>query len=469
MDGGIPDVPTVRTLRPEDLAVENPAAVIQKALDTAESPGAITLPVGEWTLHAPLEMRPGIVLRGSGKRETRLLFDLPEPAEDGGVRPALGVVRFEGRRDAAPVPLIGDPAVGATSIELAEATDLAPGDTVLVFSDNDPDLMFTDPRWDRDWARESLAQIVAVKAVDGILVTLDTGLRLDFKPALHPRLQRLEPIRRAGLENLYLERIDGVSDNIVGLEAAVDCWVRNCETVRTGRGHIWMNYSRFVTITGNHCHIAIDYGGGGNGYGIVAGNVATDCLIENNLLHTLRHAMMAKRGSNGNVFAYNYSFDRRRDGGDNLLCDISLHGHYPYQNLFEGNVADFVELADFWGPTGPRTTFFRNHIRKRFEISDHSHETIVWNNVLPAEGIRDDGTSERLFIAHNGTPAFEGEDAENEEIALPVSLFYREKPSFWSASIPWPMAGPDRFNPTSDAPPNPAAARARNVCHPDGE
>jgi hypothetical protein len=469
-----PNLPTWRAGVQEDIHRESherritaemldggpPAAIIQAAFDRASPPATVILPAGEWTLHQPLQMRPGVVLRGSGKLATRLIFDLPEPSEDGGVRPALGAIQFAGQRDAEPVALLGDPAAGDNQVEVAAKRSIKIGDTALIFSENDPQLMYTDPRWDRDWARQSLAQIVAITGVDGNQLTLDTGLRLDFDPKLNPRIQILDPIEQAGLENLYLERIDGVSDNIIGIETALNCWVRDCETVRTGRGHIWINYSRFVTISGNRCHEAISYGGGGNGYGIVAGNIATDCLIENNELHTLRHSLMAKRGSNGNVFAYNYSHDRRREDGKNLLCDISLHGHYPYQNLFEGNVVEFVELADYWGPTGPHTTFFRNHVSTRFQISDHSDETIVWNNVLPPEGIRDDGTSTDLFLAHNGTPTIAEDDGASATV-LPQSLFYSAAPTFWDSTLAWPMPGPDEYDPTSDAPANPAAARAQ--------
>ncbi len=123
--------------------------------------------------------------------------------------------------------------------------------------------------------------------------------------------------------------------------------MRRCETTNTARGHIWANFSRHITIVENHVHRSFSYGGGGAGYGIVAGNIATDYLITDNILHHLRHALMVKRGANGNVFSYNYSFERRCDPeGDRLLCDISLHGHYPYQNLLEGNVVEFIELDD---------------------------------------------------------------------------------------------------------------------------
>ena len=40
--------------------------------------------------------------------------------------------------------------------------------------------------------------------------------------------------------------------------------------------------------------------------------------------------------------------------------DISLHGHYPFANLFEGNIVMNIQIDHEWGPSGPYNTFFRN-------------------------------------------------------------------------------------------------------------
>ncbi|MBM4395981.1 MAG: hypothetical protein FJ087_09850 [Deltaproteobacteria bacterium] len=49
--------------------------------------------------------------------------------------------------------------------------------------------------------------------------------------------------------------------------------------------------------------------------------------------------MMVTTGANGNVFGYNYSRDPYRSETINDFSgDISVHGHWPFANLFEGNV-----------------------------------------------------------------------------------------------------------------------------------
>ena len=70
---------------------------------------------------------------------------------------------------------------------------------------------------------------------------------------------------------------------------------------------------------------------------------------------------MAKQGANGNVFAYNYSLDPyRSEDPHDAGSDMLLHGHYPFANLFEGNIGESIIVDDTWGPAGPYNTFFRN-------------------------------------------------------------------------------------------------------------
>lgn len=437
--GGIPEYEVKERISEGEIQ-EKGAEAIQGAIDKVRDRGVVELPAGEYLLKAPLEMRSGVVLRGAGKGKTELAFQLEPPEEDPGqLRPAFGAIRFWGSRGDSEYGLESGYEAGSRQLRLKGEGPMEAGSMILVYSENDPDLMYTQERWKADWAEQSIAQIVTVEKVTGKEIDIDTALRLDFQKSLNPRIRVIEPIEWAGLESMSIEGLAPYDDTIIGLENARNCWVRNVESAYTGRGHIWMNFSRFVTVTGNHVHHAYDYGGGGNGYGIVAGNIAVDCLVTNNELDNLRHSMMTKRGSNGNVFAYNYSHSRRREpAGKPLLCDISVHGHYSYMNLFEGNVVEFVELADYWGPTGPLTTLFRNRVKDRIKIDDHSHRTNIIGNDLIEGDIVIDPTCEEVLILGNRDAKLE---KRQKKPALPASLYYDEAPEFWG-DMPWPGIGP---------------------------
>jgi len=415
---------------------------IQAAIDGVDGIGAVLLPPGVFELRSPVALKSGVVLRGAEQGKTHLKFHpLGEETFAGPVRPAFGAIRFEGTRRQTEYPLTSGFARGSTKLRLANTGALAAGQIVLVFSENDPDLMQTDPRWDTPWAMQSLAQIVEIVGVQANAITWDVPLRLTYPSKLNPRILIIDPIEQADVEDLTVENLDSDSYNIIGLENARNCWVRRCETFNTTRGHIWANFSRHITIAENEVHHSFSYGGGGAGYGIVAGNVATDCLYPDNILHHLRHAMMVKRGANGNVFSYNYSFERSRDpAGSRLLCDISIHGHYPYQNLFEGNVVEFIELADYRGPTGPLTTFLRNHVQTKISLKDHSDSAIFLGNRIAGEGFETDGSSQNLILGGNTLQSGDPLPSIIEVKTIPASAYRSEAPSNWG-DLPWPVLG----------------------------
>ena len=71
--------------------------------------------------------------------------------------------------------------------------------------------------------------------------------------------------------------------------------------------------------------------------------------------------MPDQTGVNGNVIAYNYSIEpNRSEFPAEASADISLHGHYPFSNLFEGNIVQNIQIDLTHGPNGPFNTFFRN-------------------------------------------------------------------------------------------------------------
>ena len=443
VEGGIPAVETRAKVRAVDLRARDAATVIQQAIDGLQGTGAVQLPEGRFTLSAPLRLKSGAVLRGAGPDKTHLVFDLPETT-------FAGAIQLHGRIREAGVPVDGTVQAASRTIATTGDTRLAAGQTILLFSVNDPDLMYTRPEWNEAWAGESPGQLLRViGASDGVIET-DTEVRLTHEAGLNPRISIIEPIAHAGVEDLSLARLDRSEDYIIGIQNAVNCWVRNIASDTCMRGHVWIDASRFVTVSDSIFHHAYDYGDGGHGYGVVAGKHATDCLVVNNAFRHLRHSMMVKQGANGNVFAYNYSDENV--GG---LCDISIHGHYSYMNLFEGNDVQFIKYADYWGPTGPLTTSFRNRVVSDIEVTDHSHRANVVGNTLVEGAVRVDESCEEVFVVGNRI----GGTLTGPDPRMPASLFLDRRPPFWG-DRPWPGIGAD-VDDTDSSPALPAERRLR--------
>ena len=416
-------------LTPDALKGPDAAKPIQQAIDRIGKSGVVLLPPGEFTLRTGVRLRSGVVLRGSGPDRTHLTVDLSE-------RRTVGAISFKGETQGRDFALSGGFETGSTRLEPSGPAPLTKGQTIIVYSENDPEVMFTDRRWDVVWARQTVGQIVRVEEVTDKGIRIDVPLRLSYRKELRPRIRVLQPIENAGVEDLHIRRRDRLEDAIISIWKAVNCHVRNVHAEHCMRAHVWIVDSRFITVEGCYFHHAHDYGGGGHGYGVVAGKRTTDCLVTNNIFEHLRHAMMVKEGANGNVFSYNYSFDNVR------LTDISIHGHYSYMNLFEGNVVQFVLYADHWGPTGPLTTCFRNRIATRLAVRDHSHRANIVGNVLLGGDVEVHDTCRDAFVAANLVGGKWAAGKASPGSRLRASVYLKEKPSFWG-NRPWPGIGAD--------------------------
>jgi hypothetical protein len=419
--------------------------VLQKAVDSVDRPGAVFLPAGTYLLRGELKLPSGIVLRGAGPEATRLIVENPQPS--------TAAIKFRGGYDGKEVPLAGGVMAGSTNLTLAIDAKLSVGQYLDLRGDNDPKVMYTRSEWNAEWAKASVGQVVRVKSVAGRQVTLDRPVRLEYRAELNPRVQPLRMVERAGVEDLAIRRANDAETTIIDMWCAADCWVRNVHSYFCYRAHVFTSLVRGVTVRDSVMHHAWDYGGGGHGYGVVAGMHATDCLVENNTFFHLRHAMMTKQGANGNVFGYNASFlNDAHEGARSYgkMCDISQHGHFSYMNLFEGNVVQFISFSDWWGPVGPQSTCFRNRVLDQgIEIKDHSHDENVLVNTLLSRGVAVETNCLEAWVEKNlfVKSAATGRDALTVgPVAagwkLPASLYLDGKPAWWG-DRPWPSIGAD--------------------------
>jgi len=452
--GAIPDVPVRANVKDYGTTGDgrtDDAPAVRAAIDAAKAPGAVFLPAGTYLLRSSLVLRDGIVLRGEGPKKTRLLFDFGGRKGD-----CIKITRYKKGRN---VPVVGGMSKGSRAITVTDASSFRPGDVVEIQQENDPAVMYTDPRWKQGWesywATEGLlgavGQLFRVKSVSGKTLNLDRPLHIDFTPRLHPSVRKLGTIEQVGVEDLYIKRLDAV-DNFrnhnISIRYGSNCWVRNVESVYANACHVGISSSLNIEIRDSYFHEAHFHKGGGRGYGVALFVHTTDCLIENNVFESLRHAMQVQGGSNGNVFAYNYSYDAYgiNRGRRYISSDISLHGYYPFMNLFEGNIVQYLYAADHWGPAGPGNTFFRNRVEKRdLTVGDHSHHQNVIANELT-------GGSNRILIDPSVRGTIVHGNDENGRVrwssALktrnpPPSLYRAAKPAFFG-DLPWPALGTGR-------------------------
>jgi hypothetical protein len=220
--------------------------------------------------------------------------------------------------------------------------------------------------------------------------------------------------------------------------------MRDCESENTFRAHVSGASSLRCEIRRNYMHHAHDYGGGGHGYGVTLGEHVTDFLMEDNIFVHLRHAMMVQVGASGNVYGYNYSVETQSEGTW-TPCDISMHGHYPHMNLFEGNVVQEVDIADYWGPCGPGNTLLRNRVESEgIDVDDYSHGQNVVGNELTSDpnDITVFASVQDTLLHGNYQDGSISWDPNISDHDIPDSYYHSSKPGFFECA-PWPATGAD--------------------------
>lgn len=431
--GSIPTVPVqvnAKTMGAKADGTTDDSTAVQEAINAVTPPGAVLLPAGTYLFQSDLVLKEGVVLRGEGMDKTHLIFDFPATSFN-------GAISVRGTPSGAIIAIEAGAQAGSTVLTVADASGLTAGDTIRIFSENDAETMYTKPEWEVQWAANAVGQFVEITAVNGKSVTLDVPLRLTHPQSRNPRLLKFSMVRDFGVEQLHIKRLDQSDDYLISVSGGINGWIRDCHLEYCTRGHIYIGLSRHITVSGNTMHHYNDNVIDALGFGVQIMGATSDCLIENNIFHSLRNSMTIGLGSNGNVFAYNYSRDRLS------WPDIAISGHFPHMNLFEGNVVEHAAVANYWGPVGPLTTLYRNRITEGYiVINDHSQMiNVIGNTIADARGVLDDGTIVDALAEYNLVAGVMQASSDKEPL-LPPSLWRDSKPDYWG-DLPWPCTGAD--------------------------
>ena len=411
-------------------------AIISAISALPASGGVVQIPEGSFRVGSKITIsRDHIVLRGTGWKSKLLL------GADG-----EGIEISTYQRGSWQTPA-GEVRKGDTMVVVQNGSLFTSGEFAEIEQDNDPDLMYTDPEWDQTWSENAVGQLFRIESVNGDTLTLETPVNLDFSSGLNLRIRPQNLVRYVGFEDLYLEKTVANGSTLLFKNAAF-CWVRNVESYHTRRTHVEQATCLNNEIRDSYFHRSYSYGGGGSGYGVGCGFHVTNTLVENNIFDSLRHAMIIQLGANGNVYGYNYSIHPVQGDGETNLNegwvppDISIHGHYPFMNLFEGNDLEEIGIGDYWGPAGPGNTYFRNRVNGEGIIYyDASHRQNLVGNVTTVLRDNDNRAQEKLEHG-NVIQGVAQWDPAIETRELPYSYYLDSVPSFFGDQ-PWPLFGPD--------------------------
>lgn len=325
-------------------------SIVNNVISSIVGPGAIlNFPSGNFLFNNTIDIPSNIIVRGQGADNTTFTMNL------GGTGHSFNI---QGNSINADTNSLIESAIKDSSFVIASDPAVFTAGDWLQIVQIDSDLVTSL------WAKNTVGQIAEVKTIVSNKIVLESPLRMDFDISRSPHVSKIVPVKNVGLECLKIHRIDDTApeqSSNVSFSYAVNCWVMGIESENCTFSHIQAIKSSNLYVSGSYIHDGFDYGGDGRAYGVMLQATSNECLAENNVFEHLRHSMILQSGANGNVFAYNYSFDPYWDSAPNDASgDLVLHGNYPYANLFEQNICQNIVIDDSHGPNGPYNTIFRN-------------------------------------------------------------------------------------------------------------
>ncbi|MCX6145962.1 MAG: glycosyl hydrolase family 28-related protein, partial [Candidatus Kapabacteria bacterium] len=299
----------------------------------------IYFPIGKYKFNSTINLSSNVSLKGESSIETQFIFDM------GGS--AINCINISGSPNSKFDTLRNNLGRGN---EVISSQLFTLGDLVLSWIEilQDNGSWNTNPAdWDKN-AIGQIEQVIDFKSNSSFVF----NSRIKFDTLLNARFRIIKPIENVSIECVSIERLDepksGAGYNIY-LGYAVNCKISGIESNKSVGSHCMIEASANNYVCNSYFHDAFTYDGTGTrGYGVTLGYHCNLNLIENNVFKHLRHAMMVKQGANANVFAYNYSLEpNRSEPIADFSGDISLHGHYPFGNLFEGNICQNIIIDHF--------------------------------------------------------------------------------------------------------------------------
>ena len=377
-------------------------------------------PAASYLIKNTLLLKSGISLRGECPSDSKLFFDLSSSGDPNGDCIQLLTFQYGNYVD-----IVGSYPRKVNSIQVSNSAGFTVGSYAEIEMGNDPAVMYTQADWNQSWAQEAVGQMVKLTQIVGNTLQFSPSLNISLDANLNPTVRPTGLLEDIKLSDLYIERLVAGDGHTIEIKNAANCLLENIESRMTYRSHVNVTQALNIEVRNSFFHESHDYGGGGHGYGVELSRHTTNCLVESNIFETLRHSMMVHVGANGNVFGYNYSRNPTWPFGS-TASDISIHGHYPSMNLFESNIVQYISIADFWGPSGPGNTYFRNRVETdNIDVMDFSHDQNIVGNELTAGSnqiIIESGINNTFVHANNVNGVISYDNSVGNQ-ALPASLY----------------------------------------------
>ena len=406
--GGIPDA--AWTQCGSTVAAGASAATIQSAINSCTATHYVLLGSGTFNLSSGLNMKAGVVLRGSGANSTFLVFSGGVPC--GGQGAQICFLDSSGYYYGGSNVAIGSPnsatfcgtagsgacnntyTTGATTIQLSNVgtSKISNGQYIYLDQQNDSPasastvtsgMLVCDtatgsdscsleggaPGRTSNGVDRSMVQIVKVVSGCTSGCTGAGPFNVTITPGLYGKkwTSSLSPgawwsandMQNAGLENLSIDStaVGTSTESGIYFNNAFNCWANNVRSMKPNRNHVWLWQSAHNTI--ENSYFFGTQNAASQSYGVES-YIASDNLIINNVFQQVTAPVMMGP-SMGSVYAYNFSVN------DTYYVTAWMQQAFAWghdagamYNLSEGNITSGY-WSDVFHGTGGANTVFRNY------------------------------------------------------------------------------------------------------------
>ena len=387
------------------------AASINAALNSAPANSYVLIPAGTYQIAGGLTFnnRSNITLRGAGSNSTFLVFTSGSNSgycdgHDVCALPAELIYPFGYPNSAnwtGTNGVNGTYTRGATSILLDSAANLAMGSQIILDQVDDPadnnglwvGCEIQNSRCGNDgpsgWQRRTSQssgirgqqQIVNVTSISGsgpYHVGITPGIYADnWRTSQSPGAWwATTPVHGDAVENISLDHTGGGDGITFGY--CTDCWVKGVRSIITSTksGNGWGH----VMLYGcNHCTVRDSYFGdltnNTDDY-VIAVDMASDLLVENNILQSHGAFQFYNSDCEGCVASYNFSAGTKYgDGTDDWLGAAAEFHSVNLFSLGEGNIG-----SEFWADGYHGTHVLNTQFRNRYDGREPNASNPVSSN-----------------------------------------------------------------------------------------
>jgi len=254
--------------------------------------------------------------------------------------------------------LVEDGKRGDKKLRLKSAKGLVPGDCILI---DGP----ATARWKKltknacQWGMYRRYEVI-ITAVEGNTISINQPLRIEFPIIDGSYVQKVLPIKRCGVESLYIEQTENLWISGVVFYHGWNCWAKDVTVKKCGRFPVYGSMAKWCEIRDCTFDDAWFKGGGGTAY--TGWDHCWDCLMENVETFKMRHAPLFQWAASGCVIRksiFHESDGQWHSGWTNenlieqcLIESVRGHGGYGY-GMWASPPEDTAH-----GPNGPRNVVY---------------------------------------------------------------------------------------------------------------